>query len=115
VIFNAKLLRVDTIADPTPGGEEAWSEGAAISIDCTLDEPSHTQRWTINQSSLDATAVLYVLMSSGIVLANGMKVVVQLMNAGVAVGSPQTLIIRSVKDRVHSPQSHYECFVRGAE
>lgn len=113
MIFNAKLQRIDAVASATPGGDEQWTAGSTIDIDCTLDEPSSTQRWTITQLEVDATAVLYVLIDAGVVLAKGMKVAVQLLDRnGQAIGDVQELVIRNVRTRVHLTQDHYECFVR---
>lgn len=114
MIFNAKLLRIDTTAAPK-GGVEQWAAGAAISIDCCLDEPNSAQRWAMTQLQSDATAVLYVPMGVTVKLLAGMRVRVQLNNEASQAMPVQELAIRLVKDRVHGDQSHYECFVRAVK
>lgn len=63
MIVNAKLLRIDTRAMPDATGQESWTAGSALSIDCCVTEPSRAQKWQLGATIADASAAIYVLLS----------------------------------------------------
>lgn len=79
MIVNAKLLRIDTRGMPDATGAESWTQGAALSIDCCVTEPSRAQKWQLGATIADATAAVYVLLADldGATIVAGDKLVAQ--------------------------------------
>lgn len=97
LIVNARVTRVDAPAAPSVSGEPAWTNGAAIAVEATLDQPTGSQKLALGADIKDATAVLYVLWSempaAGSIVA-GYRVVANLIVEGVDLGSVNYRVLK---------------------
>jgi hypothetical protein len=114
IIINATLLRVDSPGVPTGGGDVPYVTGPAISVECCLDQPTSSQKFTLGAVIADAEAVLYVgkdelaAAMPGVALARQMRVLMQLKDENAS-----TLYeVLYARDRVHDFQSHFECYLK---
>lgn len=108
-LSNAKLLRVD-VQSIDAHGNESFAQGAALSVDCTIDGVKSGQRYQLGKVISDATAVMYLMrdkVPAGLVILKGYQVLAQLNGEAMA-----TYVVEFKNPRVKGALSHYELFLR---
>lgn len=110
MIVNAQLQRIDTPQAASATGDVTYTTGATIGVDCCLDEPTSSQKFTLGVVVSDATAVMYVAFDAlaGATIAKRMRLLVQLGTFAAALY--EVIYVRS---RVHDGQDHYEAYLKG--
>lgn len=111
MIYNANILRIDTTAGSTPGGDPNWTEGETLSpgIPCCQSDPTFRQVQTIQQTNMDATDIIFVEISLVPAIAAGQAIYVQLKG----MARPQYYVVRKATPSVMAGAlDHWELFVR---
>lgn len=93
LIDNATILRIDTLAAPTAGGDPVYVTGAACSIRCTTESFSFAQKMQVDALQIDANSKLMIDLN--LVAAYPSLYSCRMLVQGDNETSPQTLVVKS--------------------
>lgn len=91
MLTNATILRIDTLAAPTAGGDAQFNTGASCSIRCCKTDPTFMQKQEINQVAAEMTDTIYIELRNVLGVAiNGARLSIK----GDRETSPSAYIVR---------------------